>query len=394
MSEQLREQVAARLLQHGDAGLRRATFEVAGEQVTLWARGERLHETCTCGFEGCEHVGVALQLLAGAAPTLEARPRSSSRPPAIADELGALAAAFEDLCLATARAGIATAESPSIKRALRELLNAAPTPTPIPLARWVGRLLEAFASREVGEVAQLFEGALRWVDELRARDASATALARRRAWLETGDGLGSEALADVTLLEVAREWVAGTERAQIERRYLLEPASGEVMVEARRRGEHEGSVGPCPRLALVAFAELTTGAVPPHVRLLQYTISVQLGEATLARVLELADPQIASLRERYVRALESAPGLAEPFVIFAPRALEEGPLGALRDGSSERIAFTDPETLGADAVRAALRGGELACVLGRLRGRASGLTITPLSTLVRRGAWLELSRIT
>jgi hypothetical protein len=397
MSDSLRDQVVARLVQHQEAGLQRATIDVAGEQVTLWARGEQLHELCTCGFDGCEHVGAALRFLGGGhtlALPLETRARSSSsRPPATHDDFDALAAAFEDLCLATARAGVVSADSPSIKRALTELLNAAPTPTPLPLARWVGRLQEALATREVGEVAQLFDGALRWADELRARDMSSAALARRRAWLGSRDGLGSESLGDVTLLEVAREWVAGTERAQIERRYLLDLSGGEVLVEERRRGDLDVSVGPCPRLAVVAFAELATASRPPRARLLQYAISVQVNEHALARVVEVAHSEVSALRERYVSDLRSAPGLSEPFAIFAPAVLESGGQASLRDRAGERIEFAEPDVL-PDAVRAASAGGELVCVLGRLLGRASGLALKPLSAIVRRGAWLELSRIT
>jgi len=398
VSELLREQVALRLSSLREAGVRRLSVDVSDEQVTLWLRTGRLHASCTCARSDCEHMTTALQLVAGGTPsplaTIEPRARSSSRPIPAADDLTPLAAAFEDLCLATVRAGMAAAESPSIKDALRELLSAAPKPTPLPVARWVGRLQEALATGDAALAAQLFDGALQWAEQLRARDATSAALTRRHAWLAPGDSLGSESLADVTLLEVAREWVAGCERAEIERRYLVELSAGSVFVEERRRNDLEISVGPCPRLAVVAFAELASAARPARARLLQYTMSLSLGETVLARLAELAETQVISLRERYVRELREAPGLAEPFAIFAGSSLESGPQGALRDLRGDRLGFAAPQTLGADAVRAALRGGELVCVLGRLLGRASELALQPLSVLVRCGAWLELQRIT
>lgn len=391
MSDALRAELSARLLQHADAKLRRVSCEVAGEQVLFWLRGEGLHESCTCGRDGCEHLRAALRFLSGAsAPSLDARTRMSSSPPAPVGD-SALATALEELCLATARAGIRNADSPSIQRALRELL-AASEPTPLPLARWVGRLGEALATKEVGETARLFAGALAWVDQLRANDSSEAARAQRAAWLDEREGLAGESLADVTLLEVAREWVAGTTRAQIERRYLVELSAGDVFVEERRRGELDVSVGPCPRLASVAFAELTSATRPPRARLLQYTITVQVPETALARVVVVAESEVAALRDRYVVDVRAAPALAEPFVIFAPAAFERGLRGALYDGQGERIELAEP--LGGEALNTALRDGELVVVLGRLLGRDGGLALLPLSAIVRRGAWLELSRIT
>jgi hypothetical protein len=394
MSESMREQVALRLASQAESGLRRLTFELGGEQVSLWLRNERLVEHCTCGLDSCEHVATALRFVAGAASgtTVEARPRSSSRPPS--HELMPLIGAFEDLCLATARSGIEAASSPSIKRGISELLNAAPRPTPLAIARFVGRLQEALTTGNVGDVAMLFEGALRWVEEVRRGDAGADALARRRVWVGGSELYASESLADATLIEVAREWVAGTERAQIERRYLIDLASGEPYIEERRRTELEVSVGPCPRLILVSYAEVIGAARPKRARLLQYTVSLQLGEPVLARMLELALVDVAALREHYANELRLAPALAEPFVLFAPATLEPGSQGGLRDASGARLDFAHPELVGADAVRAATREGELACVLGRLVARGSGVQLVPLSAIVRRGAWLELSRVT
>jgi creatinine amidohydrolase/Fe(II)-dependent formamide hydrolase-like protein len=390
------EALTTRFLQHDS--IRRVSVEVAGEQVTLWTRHGRLREGCTCGAERCEHVLAALHFLLDGttlAVGAEVRVRSSLRPPPAGIELHALPEAFEELCLATARAGLATPDSPSIKRALDQLLAAAPTPLPLSIARWVGRFQEALSHGESGELARLLDGALRWTEELRTDSATLDAQARRVAWLGTLDHPTTASLADVTLVELAREWLAGVERAAIERRYLIDLAGGELFVEERRRGELEISLGPCPRVAHVAFAELDTATRPQRARLLQYAISMQLTETPWQRVVQLAHTQVTSLRERYAAEVREAPALAEPFVIFAPSQVDGADDGFLRDESGDRVDVRgDHGTPGLEALLAACRGAEIVCVLGRLLGRASGLMLQPLSAIVRRGEWLELRRVT
>jgi hypothetical protein len=395
------EQLLARFLQHAESGLRRLTLEIAGEQVTLWLRHGRLRESCTCGGERCEHVSVVLQFLAeGAAGNTpgEVRVRSSMRPPSHDQALEPLMSAFEELCLATARAGIAAPDSPSIQQALEQLLSAAPQPVPLSLARWVGRFNVCLGAGDVGELARLLDGALQWVEELRSDQVGFSATARRRAWLgplDAGSGQAAvDSLADVTLLEVAREWVSGLDRAAIERRYLLELVGGEVFTEERRRGELEISVGPCPRLAHVAFAELETATRPRRARLLQYTISTQIHEAPWQRVVSLAHDELSTIRERYAADLRASPGLAEPFAIFAPAQLDIAG-SALTDKRGERLTLrTAPSLSTMESLLAATRGADVVCVLGRLLGRTSGLIMHPLSAIVRRGDWLELRRVT
>ncbi|MDB4976500.1 MAG: hypothetical protein JWN48_4841 [Myxococcaceae bacterium] len=395
------EQLLARFLQHAESGLRRLTIEIGGEQVTLFMRQGRLRESCTCGLERCEHSMVVLQFLVeGAAQSspAEVRVRSSMRPPAGGPASTPLGDAFEELCLATARAGIATPDSPSIKQALAQLRAAAPTPVPLSLARWIGRFQESLAAGEVGELSRLLDGALQWLEELTADSASFGAVANRRVWLGPDDassaGPAVDSLAEVTLLEVAREWVSGLDRAAIERRYLVDLAGGEIFSEERRRGELEISVGPCPRIAQVAFAELETATRPRRARLLQYTLSVQVPEAPWQRVVALAHAEIESLRERYAADLSASPALAEPFAIFAPAEIDSSS-ASLSDQRGERLPLrNEAGQSGLDALLAATRGGEIVCVLGRLLGRAAGLALHPLSAIVRRGDWLELRRVT
>jgi hypothetical protein len=395
------ELVLARFLQHADHGLRRLTIEIGGEQVTLWLRQGRLRESCTCGLERCEHVAVVLQFLVeGAAQSspAEVRVRSSMRPLASSEASLPLPAAFEALCLATARAGVATPDSPSIKDALVQLLAAAPDPVPLSLARWVGRFMGSLSVGDAGELSRLLDGALSWVDELRAGDTSFVASANRRAWLgpvEGGNAVAStDSLAEVTLVEVAREWISGLDRAAIERRYLVELVSGEVFTEWRRRGDTDISVGPCPRLAQVAFAELETAMRPRRARLLQYTISPEVSEAPWQRVISLAHTEISTLRELYAADLRASPAFAEPFAIFAPAQVDLSGC-ALTDTRGERLTLRTAPTISTmDALLAATRGADIVCVLGRLLARASGLILQPLSAVVRSTERLELRRLT
>lgn len=395
------EQLLARFLQHAESGLRRLTIELGGEQVTVWLRQGRVRESCTCGIERCEHIAVVLQFLAegaaGSSPS-DVRVRSSMRPPAGEPVVLPLADAFEELCLATARAGVGAPDSPSIKQALEQVVAAAPSPVPLSLARWVGRFMGALSVGDVGDISRLLDGALQWVEELRSDGVSFAASESRRAWLgplDTGNSYAAiDSLAEVTLLEVAREWISGLDRAAIERRYLVELVSGEVFSEERRRGELEISVGPCPRIAHVAFAELESAPRPRRVRLLQYTITLQVPEAPWQRVVSLAHTEIESLRAHFTTALRDSPALAEPFAIFAPARIDVAE-NALVDTHGERLPLrTAPTASMMDALLAATRGADVVCVLGRMLGRAPGLILHPLSAVVRSGDWLELRRIT
>jgi hypothetical protein len=384
----LRDAVLVRLAAFAERGLERVNVEVDREQVTLWVRGGRLCASCTCGDAECAHFWAVLPLLSEG-PTSFApveRARTSSRPPPPGEGARGLAEAFDELSLSVARAGIAHADSPSITQAVEQLIAAAPSPLPLLLARWIGRLRAALDAADVTTCARLLHGALRAVDQ-RRRGGDGGAL--------LGEPSHPGALADVHLLEVAREWLAGLDRASIERRYLLDPSTGAIYAEERRCGEHDCSVGPCPRSAHVAFAEVDTSALPTRVRLLQYTLSLQLPADAWSRVVARAEPSIAALRARFVEETAASPALAEPFALLAPARLEDGPAGALRDLQGEQLALRDEH--GDDmsgALHATIAGSELACVLGRLHGGAAGLALVPLSAIVRRGAGYALHRVT
>ena len=197
------------------------------------------------------------------------------------------------------------------------------------------------------------------------------------------------------MLEVGRERVSGSSRAAIERRYLMELSSGELFKEERRKGDHDVSVGPCPRVVHVAFAELESATVPRRVRLLQYTISARPEEQHWLRVAEHATHSVRELGLRYAEAARAAPGVSEPVVLFAPVKMGGHASATLEDSEGERLELSDTvDAPSADALRAQVQGGQLLWVAGRLVGIATGLVLRPISALIRRADALHLCRLT
>lgn len=398
-------EVSARLLAHGERGVRRISIEVQAEQVTFSLRDGRVRALCTCGADTCEHQAAALALFrdeVGPAPVSvsmsaprEARTRSSLRPPAheATSALG-LADALDELCLASARSGVGATDSVSIRAALEQVSHASDPPS-LSLARFIGRFHAALAMGEVGKLARLLSGAQAFAAELRSGERSREAEARARAWLGANDAEPLASLTEVVLIEIGREWLAGLTRSAIERRYLVDASSGELYCEERRRGEHDISVGPCPRVVQVAFAELTTATEPPRAKLLQYTVSPEPSAAQWQRLAELGEPRVSALATQFAAATRRCPGLAEPCVLFAAAELTGGSLGALRDAGGARLELRDDaDGVLVDALRALVGGDEIVWVMGRLRGLARGLSLRPVSVLVRGKSGVRLRRVT
>ncbi|MET0342507.1 MAG: hypothetical protein ABW252_15995 [Polyangiales bacterium] len=381
-----------------ERGVTRVNVELDGEQVTLWLRDGALLERCTCGGEGCEHLHHAASLLDGSAPStslgaVELRARGRASVPS--GTLASLADALDEVALSVVRAGLAHTDSPSIQRAMAQLLEAQGEHVPLPLGRFVGRLTDALAAADASAVARLLDGALRFAERLRRDDVSPEAVAQRRAWLGPAGGGAPGSRADLSLLELAREWVTGCDRAAIERRYLLDLATGELACEERLRGAPDVSVGPCPRALTVAFAEVEEAARPARLRLLQYTLTLRIGDAQWAQAVALADRELAAVRARCRRDLEAAPALAEPCVWFAPEGPPDGDTHALRDALGEvlPLAGAHGDDQAARVLRALAESDVLAGVFGRLVDGDSGLALHPLSAVVRRGATHALYRL-
>lgn len=354
MSDALREAARRALERIGEAEpsgeVTRVTVDVAldgkSELVTLVLRDGELAWS-TSGGEG--HVAAALRWLAGApepAPAVRVTPETEmpaqrvTWPPAEADHdaearaaRARLAEALEDLVTVVVRAGAGGAESPSVAESLERLRREAPLPTPMGLARWLGRLKGALDARDVELVARLLDGAGQLAEDLRRDKPSAEVRRRVAGWMGSAGEIGApvQRLSDRVLVEIAREQLPSSERGGIERRHLVDLQSGEVFREERTRTSPVASVGPCPRLVNVGLADVEDGAAPRRLRLLQYVVSLELGKEELERIEANAYRRFSALAERYRELVERQPGQAEPFAVVAPRSFEQngGPL--LRD---------------------------------------------------------------
>lgn len=394
--------VLGRLLQQPQPGVRRVSFDVDGEQVTFVVRSGRLTAVCTCGADGCEHYGAVLRVV-GEEP---ADSSVSSRALVPVQALGggpgprersaeALSAAFDELCLATVRAGVVAPDSPSITAALDQLVAAAPKPVPVGLARWIGRFHDALGFGDVGKVARLLDGAQRGAARLWEGKRAAGSFLGHPSWLAGGEGGLLEPMSELTLVEIAREWVRGLSRSAIERRYLIDLNTAEVFCEERRRGEFSASVGPCPRVVHVAFGEADGASLPRRARLLQYTVTPELNEAEWLRLGQLGETDVAALGAWYITSSERCPGLSEPFVLLAAPSLDPGSDGALRDRHGRALELRDDEDRPqADVVRALIGDAELVWICGRLQGWSRGLLLRPASLLVRAAGRPALRRVT
>jgi hypothetical protein len=378
----------------------RASLEVIAEGrselVTVALRDGRLLCVASDGREDGPHVSVALRLLAGleGAPASPARaPEPDAQEPPPAPRPGERD--LEDVVTAIARVGVdAAASAPSVTDALERLVEGARRggPPPLGLARWVGRLREALARKDLELTARLLEGAARVAADLRAGPGSAEARARLRAWwgpdvepapsgerppappaprldFEAARGapadLGPEGprgatLHEVTpepiallverrLVEIGREHLAGLTRAEIQRRYIVDLESGAVYREDRRR-DAPASIGPCPRTLHVGLGRALRGAPPATVQLLQYEVTPEVDADAWLRLEGHAERDFAALAERYRRAQRSFPGQAEPFALIAPArcdfrrgvALEDAeghvlPLARLEDPAAAEV---------------------------------------------------------
>jgi hypothetical protein len=417
--------------------------ELQGEQVTFVARGFTIHALCTCGIAQCAHIVQAyaffdtdaesplareaavprapMPLRASLPGNKESRPllapvvlsgqggapphvtpalqgkaaRTSSRPPSpVGPAEAALVEAIDELVLATARAGVSHAESASIKAALDQLVTSMGSPAPIGMARFVGRFSEAMQQGEVGRVGRLLDGLAGFGSAFRSANTAPSTQALRRVWLSQSDA-PTEPFTDAVLVEVAREWLHGVTRYALERRYLVELATGALLCEERLRGTADISVGPCPRVVHVAYGEVESAMRPRRLRLLQYSIEIEPSPSQWQQLAGLGVGRFADLLSRFGRELAEAPALAEPFALVSPAGLEDERGGALRDADGDRLELSDDAGgIVLPTLHRLAQGGDLAWIAGRLRGTSRGMTLRPTSLLVQTGRGYSLRRVT
>ncbi|MFK7990656.1 MAG: hypothetical protein AB8I08_31830 [Sandaracinaceae bacterium] len=342
MSEALR-QAAQQALQgmpsEGDEGdIRRLTVDVemggTSELVTLRLQDGKLSWTSTGAPEG-PHVRAALRWLATDEPAPASAMRSAgeqriSLVPPEGPEVhttptrGQLADALSELVTVLVRAGVSEGSSPSVSESLERLAREAPTPMPLGLSRWLGRLRGSIERKDVGDVAALLDAAGRLAEDL-LRDKPAPAARRRIAGWLGGDMASVERVSDRRLLEIARERLPGVDRSSIQRRYLLDVQNGEIFCE-ESTGRTRASVGPCPRVCEVGLAEVEQGSSPRRIRPMQYTVTLGLSPNQLTRVEETGYRRFAPLADRHRQALTELPGQAEPFVVIVPARFRSGEL--------------------------------------------------------------------
>jgi hypothetical protein len=429
--ERLREAARQALPQLGSrsadgassGGVDRVTLDIVigdrREVVTVRLQQGALCWSCTCGTNPCEHVQVALTWIGGAPAEKPVRERTEidlnraasawshlSWPPdlrTIGDfdqaariNLAALANYLEELIVTAARTGSGAGLTEGVAGAINRLIELMPRPVPVGVSRWIGRLRVAFEDHSVEGVARLLHGASRLVADLRLARRDPVALERFVSWLgaHSDDKRTIERISDRSLLEVAREWMDGTERADIEKRYLVDLNDGEIFLEERTREQSSASLGPCPRLVTVGLAVAEQGARPRRIRLLQYATAVSIPAESWGHVSAWASRAFAPLRDVYQQSILKYPGLSEPFAVIAPARLVHDPLPVPLDESGHPLplaAARDPYAIRVlDALASNQRPEWIA---GRLVDAQGTLMMRPLSMAVVIGGELRHFRL-
>lgn len=380
------------------------------ELVSLAFRDGRLTWSCTCGQLRCRHADAALRLLAGEASERPSDPASATasggyapvlRTAAASDrpyevEPRALADVLEDVVTAVVRAGVLAPESPSVDEALQRLVDLAPQPLPLGIGRWIGRLRATLDEGDVEAVARVLDGASRVVDDLRAGRATPEASQRVVSWLGAlaRDIETVERISERVLIEIAREWLTGTERAAIERRYLVDLRSAEIYREERARGAATASYGPCPRVVHVGLAEVEQGARPKRIRLLQYSVSTRIEHEDWHQLAAHAVPSFEALARSYREASSAFPGLAEPFAVVAPARYARSPRLVPMDTEDRPLPLASAEDPAAlRYVDALAEDADPAWIAGRLVDADGVLMLLPASLGVVREGQLRHRRV-
>jgi hypothetical protein len=383
-----------------DAQIERVSCDVLSargdELVSIRLSEGRLLRSCSCGERSCAHLKQSLRMIAGqrsAVGATDATRRSTSRlervvPEARADvpkltpnlaQALALCEPLLDAVTAVVRAGVSSDRVASVLETLARVERAAGSPLPLGVRRWLGLMREALDAHDPALAAQALGSAAAFAADLRTDTPNAGAQQRIVSWLgASGDAL--ERISDRVLLEVAREWVTGTERVQIERRYLIDLHSGEVFREECVRRERAGSLGSCPRLIGVGLAEAELGAAPRRMRLLQYTTTPDVDRASWDLLAAWGQRDSEALVAAYRSAQSQTGALAEPFALVSPRSIAQGAPSVLM---LDRGA---PLPLAADDEPGVLRRFESMSVketplwvAGRLFDRAGQLMLKPLA---------------
>jgi hypothetical protein len=305
-----------------------------------------------------------------------------------------LADGLDDLLTAITRVGVDKAQyAPSVDAALDRVTRTAPQPTPSGLGRFIGRLQQEMRSADVRRVARLLEGASQLGDALRTAAPSREAEQRLGAWLGTRPGSIPEVeqLYDRTMIEVGREWLSGTERASLERRYLVDVQSGTIYREDRPRNA-TASLGPCPRQLQVGLAEVEAGPSPRRIRVLQYEVQPDVPGESWECLQQVASRSFAEVTEGYRRSVLAHPSLSEPFALVAPYRIERNGVFKAFDSEGQQLVLNRSERRGAVLAFYDLLADEAepAWLAGRLTDTGGTVCLTPFALGTRDRTYTRL----
>jgi hypothetical protein len=305
-----------------------------------------------------------------------------------------LAEALDDLLTAVTRVGVDRAQyAPSVDAALERVVRVAPQPTPPGLGRFIGRLQQEIRSGELRRVARMLDGASQVADALRMDTPTRDSEQLLGAWLGVRPGSTPkvERLYDRTMIEVGREWLSGTERASVERRYLIDIRSGCIYREDRPRNA-TASLGPCPRQLRVGLAEVEAGPAPQRIRVLQYEVQPDVPIESWGRVQQVASRSFANVTEGYRRSLQAHPALSEPFALIAPYRIERNGIFKAFDADGHQLLLNRSERRGAVLAFYDLlaEGVEPSWLAGRLTDTGATVCLTPFALGTRDRAYTRL----
>ncbi|MGD8318388.1 MAG: hypothetical protein PVH21_16395 [Myxococcales bacterium] len=374
-------------------------IELAGrvETVMLSCRDGSLCCISSDGRSDGPHALAALRFIASAQSDTPL-PRIPAAPVGQAQEethpAHELAEALDDLLTAVARVGVDKARyAPSVEAAVERVVRAAPRPTPSGLSRFIGRLTGEIQCAQLSHLARVLEGSSKLVDALRASQPTPESEQRIMAWLgpPTATKPKVELLYDRTMVEVGREWLAGTDRARIERRYLIDAHSGTVYREDRPRNA-TASLGPCPRELRVGLAEVEPGPMPKRIRVLQYEVDPNVPDEAWERLRQVASRSIAQLTEAYRRSVRAYPALAEPFALIAPYRTESDDIFKAIDSDGHQLVLDRRERRGAVLAFYDLlaEGEEPSWIAGRVTDTGGTLCLVPFALGTRARPYVRL----
>ncbi|MEM9729006.1 MAG: hypothetical protein AAF997_10495 [Myxococcota bacterium] len=405
MSTRLREAATRRLAERAksspDGAVQRITMDIEAEgrveMVTISLRNGELRCVSSDGNDEGPHVTAALAFVAGSEPRDDSQPpvmAASATRPQDPKPFEELADAIDELLVAVTRVGIDKARhAPSVDEALKRIGQAASSPMPPGLSRFIGRLRQEVMSGQPRHAARILDGAAQFADALSSDGTSDDDRRRTAAWLGAEQSFPGhrELLYDRTMLEVGREWLSGCERASVERRYLVDLETGTVYREDRPR-HAAASLGPCPRLVHVGLAECESGPAPFRVRLLQYEVRPEVQKASWDRVAQVARRSFAQLTEGYRRDVSAYPALSEPFALVAPYRVEHEDGFVAIDSEGHQIALERTERRGSVLAFYELlnRGADPAWIAGRLTDLGTTLCISPFAVVSRSGEYTRL----